>query len=129
MLLTYLNRDQIKDICNSFKLGKNSAKKETMINALVQNSNKQLTLTSLKNSNQILKERIKKKLGVCVKLSKETRDVLDKIHILFTLTNPELVMPNDIYWLLNRIHYEAIKYPEVKIDSVEIFKDNNDFDK
>lgn len=127
-LLNLLNRPQIKDICVQSKINKTPSKKNDMINVLLKNSNRQLTLTSLKTSDEILRDRIKSKLGFCLKLSPETRDVLNKVHTLYTLANPELETPNDVYFLLNRMHFEQIRYPKVTVDIVELFRTNFELD-
>lgn len=122
-LLRFLSAPQVKDLCSISRLRKTPKKKDAMIDALINSASKQMTLTPMKTSDDILRDRIKQKLGTCVKLSSEFRDILDKIHMLYTITNPDLKIPNDIYWLLNDIHFKNVIYPQVEIDKVQIFTD------
>lgn len=118
--------EDLRGICNSFKL-KMLIKKQSMIDALVNHSKQQSTLTSLKKTKDILLERVTEKMGVCVKLSSVLRDLFTRVHHLYSLPNSELETPNDIYFRMGKLNNESLKYPKVKVELTNIFKDRQQF--
>lgn len=125
-LMANLTTADLKDICNSFKL-KMLVKKQSMIDALMNHSKQQSTLTSLKRTKDILLERVTQKMGICVKLSAELRDIFTRVHHLYSLPNSELETPNDIYFRMLKLNNESLKYPKVNVELTYIFKDRQQF--
>ncbi|GLV39815.1 hypothetical protein CBL_08119 [Carabus blaptoides fortunei] len=126
-LLEMLTREDLKKICDSFKLKKALSKKQSFIDALVDHSKQQSTLTSLMRTDDILRKRVTETMGVCVKLSSNLRNILNYIHDLYSLTNSDLETPNDIYFRMGKVQNETLKYPKVKIELTCIFKDRQQF--
>lgn len=126
-LLNLLPTSDIKEICDSFRLKIKSTTKPQLIENLINNTVKQTTLTLTKNTNQILKERIHEKLGLCVKLSDQLYDLFNRLHILYSLGSPDLVKPHDLYQFLDRVSCGDIVIPEHVVDTSLIFESRDEF--
>lgn len=126
-LLNLLSVKEIREICDSFKLKFKNCSKSQLIDYLLQNCSKQTTLTLRKNSNQILRDRIREKLGNCVKLSEKLYDLLYRVHLLYALGSSEFSKPHDLYQFIDRIENMDIILPEYTVDTSPIFNSREEF--
>lgn len=126
-LLNLLQSKDIKDILDSFRLKGKTGTKSQLINCLLQSCSKQTTLTLTKNSSQILRDRIREKLGDCVKLSGRLYDLLYRVHLLYSLGNSELAKPHDLYQFISKVENGDIILPEYNIDTRPLFASREDF--
>lgn len=95
-----------------------------MINKILKFSSTQSTLGMGKKSCEILREKIVKKFGLCVKLKRDFRDAFYRIHLMYSLGNPDLQKISDLYNFMNRYHIDLIKNNAV--DS-KIFEHRDEF--
>lgn len=126
-LLNLLTVKEIRQICDGFKFKVKSGQKLQLIEYLLNSCSKQTTLTLSKNSNQILRERINEKLGICVKLSEKLYDLLYRIHLLYALGSSEFSKPHQLYQFIDNIESGNIILPEYVVDTTPIFQSRDEF--
>lgn len=126
-LLNHLLLPEIKSICDSFRIKLKSVNKQTLIDALLKHCNRQTTLTFLKSSDQILKDRIADKMGKCVKLSQNLYDTFHKIHLLYSFTEPAYSKVSDLHLFMGKIIYGDVVLPQYQIDDLAVFDDEQEF--
>lgn len=124
ILLNNLDLKSLRDIYKSFKLS-GTKNKSDIISSLLKHCNTQSTLTYCKSTGQILKDRIKKKMGYCVKISDELFKSLFKLYLLNTFANSKLRRPQDYF----AYFHQNIAFPNYRIESYVIFLTSNDFDR
>lgn len=118
----------LKDICDSFKLRTPTQRKPDLIQKLVANCNNQTTLTFSRTTEEILRERIKDKMGYCVKLHPNLYKLFYKIHLLYTFTTSDFNTTSDLYLFLSKIEYKDITIPNYKINTdVKVFSSVSEF--
>lgn len=127
-LLTLLSVKELKGIRDSFRLKAKIGKKTELIEYLLENCNKQTTLTLSKNSNQILRDRISEKLGPCVKLSDKFYDLFYRIHLLYALgSSSDFSKPHNLYQFIDNIDNGSIVLPDKLIDTSPLFASRKEF--
>lgn len=127
-LMDLLQSADVREICDSFRLKIKSGKKADLIEYLLNHTGKQATLTQTKSTSQILRERVYRKLGLCVKLSDNLYDLLNRAHTVYTLGSSEFAKPHDLYQFLDQIEYKDIVMPEISVDvSSPIFESRDEF--
>lgn len=126
-LLNLLPSGDIKDICVSYKI-KCKRVKSVMINKLFEFTSTQTTLGMGKKSSEILREKIIKKFGLRVRLKSVFKDAFYRIHLLYSLANPDLEKISDLYNFINRYHVDLIKNSGISYckDS-RVFQQREDF--
>lgn len=126
-LLNLLQRNEIKELCDSFKLKLKSGTKPHLIEQLIKNCSRQATLTSTKTSDQILKERVCDKMSFSIKLSDKLYDLFHKVHLAYRLGAPGFSKSHDLYLFLDRVQFGDIVLPEHSIDTSPIFDSRDEF--
>ncbi|KAF2904581.1 hypothetical protein ILUMI_01601 [Ignelater luminosus] len=129
-LLNNMLAKDLKDICNSFKLKSSSKRKLDLIEKLLTNCNSQRTLTFTKSTEEILRERIKEKMGYCIKLHPDMYKLFYKLHLLYTFTTSDFNTTSDLYLFLSRAENKDIIIPKYKINvDVKVFSSISEFSK
>jgi Fanconi-associated nuclease 1 len=125
-LLNILGVKELREIHRSFKLPKTDMTKDGIINKLLKNCDTQSTLTCSKNMEAVLRERIKEKMGFCVKLSSRFTKCLYHVFLLNTFTNSDLVRPQDYF---TNTKYFNVVFPSYKVEDFHIFYTEEEFSK
>ncbi|XP_045471423.1 fanconi-associated nuclease 1-like isoform X2 [Harmonia axyridis] len=126
-LLYMLSVEDLKNIVKSLKFGKNkrgSTSKESLIEYLLKNCKTQMTLIK-KSSEDLLRDKVFKYLGNCVKLKDDIRTYFDKAYILQTYSN--MSYSKDIRVYLEDKCYFDVVYPKYVIDKMTPFKTEEQF--
>lgn len=115
-LLNLLLVDDIKSICSTLRL-KNGARKEVLIESLLKNCRSQPTLNPKHSPELVLRDLIKKKMGMCVKLSDRFKATFGKVHLLYTGPTTEFSKPSDLYFYLGKVESGEVLLPGAVLDA------------
>lgn len=95
-----------------------------MIKHLLKYTNNQCTLTVHKTTKTLLMDEIQRRLGRCMRVSKNFLDAFYSIYTLSTYTNPRFSSMKDYF---NSMLYLKVQVPEYDINDYTIFNSRNDF--
>ncbi|KAK5647415.1 hypothetical protein RI129_002307 [Pyrocoelia pectoralis] len=127
-LLLQLNVETLRELCREFKIPFAKLNKTDLVDKLLNNCNKQSTLTMKSSIRDLLTVAIKNKMGFCFKLNEDFIKILNKVHLLYSFTTNEYINTSDLYLFMSKIMDETIVMPEYSIDrSVEIFRSVDEF--
>lgn len=122
-LLTLLKLTDLREISAQFRLPTARGKGDLILR-LLKNCKTQVTLTCVKNTEEVLRERIQQRLGHCIKLSNNLLRCLRYIFLLNTFTNSSIVLPQDYF---KNVTYFNTVFPTYKVETYHIFYTPQDF--
>lgn len=122
--MNFLQVSQIQSICKEFKIRKkkNQSTKKDLIRLIIEHCNKQATVTPSKTLFDVLRTRIKRIMGYCIKLSLSLHKTFYKIFALYTI-GTNLFKIADVNLFLMRLNKGEIVLPEIKVQDVDLFED------
>ncbi|KAJ3648874.1 hypothetical protein Zmor_020643 [Zophobas morio] len=123
-LLDLLSLKDLRDIGRSFKFPNVSGPKDIIVAKLIKNTKTQITLTSNMNAEDILRKRIKERMGFCVKLSTNLNKCLYFVYLLNTFSNSSLSDPHDYF---KDVSFFNIVFPTYNIENFHIFYTPQEF--
>ena len=126
-LLGLMDLKSVKEIHATFKLKTKSGRKNDLIKAMLENCNRQCTLTPSRSMDQILHQRICKKMCSFVKVSPEFYKLFHKIHLLYSFANVELNTANNLYLLMTQIKTGEVVMPVSTVQKLKVFDDAEEF--
>ncbi|RZC34002.1 fanconi-associated nuclease 1 -like, partial [Asbolus verrucosus] len=112
---------ELREIQRSFKFTNSTNTRESIISKLLKNCKTQVTLTCTKSTEQVLRDRIQEKLGLCIKLSDQLSKALYNMYLLNTFTNSSVMKPQDYFKDLN------IVFPDYQVENYHIFYTPEEF--
>ncbi|CAH1975641.1 unnamed protein product [Acanthoscelides obtectus] len=124
-LLNTLDRVDIRDICDAFKLNGKNKKKKEMIALLRKYGNTQCTLTSKKTSSDLLLEKVKDKMGAAIKMNDGFRKAFYRLYTLATFSNIAFANISDFF---NKILHNGVAIPEYDVSETLVFWGPSEFD-
>ncbi|XP_044263727.1 fanconi-associated nuclease 1-like [Tribolium madens] len=124
-LLSLLRLQDLRYILTQFRLP-TPGPKDVLIAKLVKNCKTQVTLTCAKTTEDVLRERIKERMGYCIKLSTNLNRCLRYVFLLNTFTNSSLTVPQDYF---KNVTYFNTVFPSCKVETFHIFYTPQDFSK
>lgn len=138
--LELLNVSEIKELCKLFNLSlnfNNSLKKNELIKFLIIKTKAQKSVVSMFQSKSdlcvtnLLKKRIQKYLGTCIKISDYSRSVFNKVILLFSFPHyfdeEDKRLRNQLYLCMNVLK-NFIKFPDYTLSPTVVFQTSEDFD-
>ncbi|XP_008196328.2 fanconi-associated nuclease 1 isoform X2 [Tribolium castaneum] len=124
-LLNLLSVADLRAILAQFKLP-TAGPRESLIDKLLRNCKTQVTLTCTKSTEDLLRERIKERMGYCVRLSTNLNRCLRYVFLLNTFTNFSLTVPQDYF---KNVTYFNTVFPSCKVETFHIFYTPGEFSK
>lgn len=114
-------------IYKEFKIRKKkqSAKKD-LIKLIIDHCNKQATITPSKTMYDVLKSRIRKLMGYCVKLHASLYKTFYKIYVMYTV-GTNLFKLSDVSLFMSRVNKGEIILPEFQVQDVDLFENEASF--
>lgn len=120
-------KPKLLNLCRDYKLSTKGKKMEIILRIL-RNCANQTTLTINKNSTQVLKAKLNKLLGPCIKLNSKFLKLLNKAHLLYNFTTDEFPTISAFYLFLSKIEEGSIILPTTNINQdIAIFSTIEDF--
>lgn len=123
-LLHLLQLKDLKDIQMNLRLSKKIKNKEALIEQFLKTCRTQVTLTSKRNFESLLRDRIAQHLGLCFKLSERLYNCLYSIFLLNTFSNPDIFKPQDYF---STVVYLNMVFPKFDVEEYTIFETIDEF--